>query len=175
LYLHDLDSKRSQDPWVLRVTDKLPSNFQNAGLLNLLLPQARFVHCHRNPVDNALSFWMHMRAGAPFVHDKGDIVFAFRQYMRLMEHWRNVLPPDRLLELRYESLVESQEPVTRSLVAFCGLDWDPACLAPERSHRTVSTASHWQARQPIYKTSIERWKRYEPWLGDFRELLESGS
>jgi hypothetical protein len=88
-----------------------------------------------------------------------------------MEHWRAVLPPDRLFEIDYEDLVADHEAVTRRLIAFTGLDWDDACLAPERNERTVTTASVWQARQPVYTTSVARWRRYEPWLGELRQLL----
>ena len=85
-----------------------------------------------------------------------------------MAHWREVLPPDRFTEVDYERLVEDREAETRRLVAFVGLDWDDACLAPEKNERSVKTASVWQARQPVYKTSVERWRRYEPWLGELR-------
>ncbi len=155
-----------------RVTDKLPQNTQNVGLLHALFPNARFVHCRRHPVDNCLSFYMNMFAGADYVHDKAQIVSTYREYARLMAHWRNVLPVDRLFELDYEELISNQETVTRNLVAFCGLEWDDACLRPEMNDRMISTASHWQARQPLYKGSVERWRNYEPWLGEFRELLE---
>jgi hypothetical protein len=98
-------------------------------------------------------------------------VFFYRQYERLMDHWRKVLPADRFTEVDYEALVDDREAETRRLVAFCGLEWDDACLAPERNERTVATASVWQARQPVYKTSVERWRRFEPWLGELRELM----
>ena len=100
-----------------------------------------------------------------------DLVFYYRQYERLMAHWRAVLPADRFLELRYEELIANPEPITRRLIAFCGLPWDDACLHPERNQRVVKTASKWQARQPVYRSSVDRWRRYEPWLGELRELL----
>jgi hypothetical protein len=88
-----------------------------------------------------------------------------------MEHWRRALPADRFTEVQYETLIADREAETRRLIAFCGLDWDEVCLAPERNRRTVNTASLWQARQPVYATSVERWRRYEPWLGELRTLL----
>jgi hypothetical protein len=88
-----------------------------------------------------------------------------------MEHWRRVLPADRFIEVEYERLIADREAETRRLVAFCGLDWDDSCLVPERNGRLVKTTSLWQARQPVYATSVERWRRYEPWLGELRELL----
>ena len=87
-----------------------------------------------------------------------------------MAHWREVLPPDRLVEVDYEALVADPEPHARRLIAACGLEWNDACLAPHLNTRTIKTASLWQARQPIYRTSVERWRRYEPWLGELREL-----
>ena len=82
-----------------------------------------------------------------------------------------MLPADFFTEVEYETLVADREAETRRLVAFCGLEWDDACLAPERNARRIKTASLWQARQPVYRTSLERWRRYEPWLGELRELL----
>jgi hypothetical protein len=87
-----------------------------------------------------------------------------------MAHWRAVLPPDRFIEVDYENLVADREPVTRRLISFTGLDWHDACLAPERNERVVTTRSLWQARHPVYTTSVARWRRYEPWLGELRQL-----
>ena len=88
-----------------------------------------------------------------------------------MEYWRRVLPADRFAEVEYEKLVSDREAETRRLIAFCGLDCDDACLQPQRNERAVKTASVWQARQPVYTGSVERWRRFEPWLGELRELL----
>ena len=82
-----------------------------------------------------------------------------------------MLPADRLFEVNYETLTADPEPLTRQMITFCELDWIGACLRPQDNARTVQTASHWQVRQPIYRSSIERWRRYEPWLGELRELL----
>jgi hypothetical protein len=92
-------------------------------------------------------------------------------YERLCAHWRRVLPPERFIEIDYEALVGDPEPIIRRLIAACGLEWDEACLRPERNGRVVRTASKWQARQPIYRTAVARWRAYEPWLGPLRELL----
>jgi tetratricopeptide (TPR) repeat protein len=159
-------------PEAKRVTDKNPYNFLWAGLIHTIFPQARIVHCRRHPVDTCLSIYTtHFGTEMDFANDRGDLVFYYRQYLRLMDHWRAVLPAGTLFELRYEDLIADPEPVSRELIAFCGLDWDPACLRPEANQRTVHTASIWQARQPIYRSSVERWRRYEPWLGELRELL----
>jgi hypothetical protein len=106
-----------------------------------------------------------------FVSDKGDLAFAYKQYARLMEHWSAVLPPDRFIDVDYENLVADREAVTRRLIAFTGLGRHDGCLAPERNERVVTTMSVWQARQPVYSTSVARWRRYEPWLDKLRQLL----
>jgi tetratricopeptide (TPR) repeat protein len=163
---------RRTGPAALRVTDKQPKNSEALGLIRLALPDARIVHCRRNPIDTCLSiFFADFAAGHEYAWDRGDLAFFYRQHERLMEHWARALPGDRFTEVQYESLIADREAETRRLIAFCGLDWDEACLAPERNERAVNTASVWQARQPVYATSVERWRRYEPWLGELRTLL----
>ena len=88
-----------------------------------------------------------------------------------MSHWKAILPAHQLLEVSYEDVIENREEVTRKMIDFAGLDWDNACLHHERNQRNVNTPSVWQVRQPIYKTSVERWRKFEPWLGEFSELL----
>ncbi len=162
---------RTIGPEALRVTDKMPFNFLWIGLVHLLLPRARIVHCRRNPVDTCLSMYQTQFAqNWGFASDRGDLAAYYRQYTRLMEHWRAVLPADRFVDVDYESATSDPEATARRLVAFCGLPWDPACLSPERNPDAVRTASKWQARQPIYRTSVERWRNYEAWLGELREL-----
>jgi hypothetical protein len=89
----------------------------------------------------------------------------------LLDHWRAVLPPDRWLDVHYEDVVADPQKAARRLIAFCDLAWDPACLRPQDNRDEVRTASSWQARQPIYQSSVERWRRYEPWLSELRNLL----
>jgi hypothetical protein len=89
-----------------------------------------------------------------------------------MDHWRGVLPADRFIEVDYEELTREPEPVIRRMIAACGLVWDEACLRPEANPRAVRTPSKWQTRQKIYRTSVARWRRYEPWLGPLRALVE---
>ncbi|MGA9869464.1 MAG: sulfotransferase, partial [Acetobacteraceae bacterium] len=163
---------RAIGPSAARVTDKLPFNFRRLGLLHMLLPGARIIHCRRNPIDTCLSIYsIPFKAKMDFVGSKANLAFSYQQYTRLMDHWRAVLPPDRFLEVEYERLISDREAETRRLIAFTGLEWDDACLRPERNERTVKTASAWQARQPVYASSVERWRHYEPWLGELRELL----
>ena len=157
----------------LRVTDKMPFSFLWLGLIHPALPNARIIHCRRHPVDICLSIYgtnFQMRRG--FFSTRGDLVFYYRQYQRLMELWRQVLPSDQFTEVVYEDLIADRETETRRLIEFCGLPWNDACLAPEQNRRVVKTASMWQVRQPVYTSSVARWKRYENWLGEFAELLE---
>ncbi len=155
-----------------RVTDKMPPNYRWIGAIHLGLPKAKIIHCRRNPVDTCLSIYT-TRFGdpPPYVLSRENIVFAYRQYERLMEHWRRVLPEGTMLELDYEELVADKDGATRRMIDYLGLPWSEACLHHEQSQRAVRTASIWQARQPLYSTSIARWKNYEPWLGEFAELI----
>ena len=163
---------RGIGPRALRVTDKMPFNFLWIGLIRALFPRARFVHCRRQPVDTCLSIYQtQFAAPLGFASTRGDLVSYFRQYERLMDHWRSVLPADRLLEVAYEDATRDPEGTARALVRFCGLPWDEACLRPERNAGAVKTANKWEARQPVYRTSVDRWRRYEPWLGELRSLL----
>ena len=163
---------RRAGPNAMRVTDKLPHNFMRIGLIHLAFPRARIIHCRRHPVDTCLSiYFTHFLRRTTFASHRSNLVFEYRLYERLMAHWRSVLPADRLLEVDYEALVADRETATRRLIEFCGLPWDPICLKPERNARVVRTASMWQARQPVYRSSVGRWRNYEPWLGELRELL----
>jgi tetratricopeptide (TPR) repeat protein len=159
-------------PTARRITDKMPHNFNTISLIRVVFPRARIIHCMRHPVDTCLSnYFQNFSRRMDFAYDRGDLVFYYRQYLRLMAHWRRVLPADRFLEIQYEDLVASPEPMTRQLIDFCGLEWDDACLSHERNRRPVRTASLWQARQPVYRTSVARWRKYRPWLGELEELL----
>jgi tetratricopeptide (TPR) repeat protein len=174
---HDLSGEylallRRIGPTAVRITDKQPFNLLFLGIIHLLLPKARIVQCRRHPVDTCLSiYFTYFKQAIAFATDKADLADAYQQYARLMDHWRAVLPPDRFLEIEYEDLIADREAVTRRLIAFSGLDWHDSCLQPERNQRAVVTASLWQARQPVYATSVGRWRHYEPWLGELRRLL----
>lgn len=153
------------------VVDKKPQNFLWAGLIHTVFPRARIIHCRRHPLDTCVSVVSNYFApGRSFSTEANDLVFYYREYERLMAHWRNVLPADRFLEIDYETLVTTPEPTIRQLIAFCGLDWEAACLHPEQNTRSVNTASLWQVRQPISAGSVGRWQRYGPWLGPLAAL-----
>ena len=154
------------------MTDKAPFNHIRLGLIHLLLPtraSSIAAAIRSTPACRCISRFSARGWISPGPRPTSSS--AYRQYARLMDHWRAVLPRERFIEVDYEELIADREAVTRRLIAFCGLDWDDACLSPERNERTVRTASLWQARQPVYATSVARWRRYEPWLGELRELL----
>jgi LPS sulfotransferase NodH len=162
-------------PKAARVTDKMPFNFLWAGLIHLAFPQSVIIHCRRAAVDTALSIHQtHFNPSVPFPTGGRELVAYFRNYRRLSDHWRSVLPPDRFIEVDYEDLTREPEPVIRRIIAACGLTWNDACLRPESNPRAVKTPSKWQTRQPIYRTSVARWRRYEPWLGPLRALVDDG-
>jgi len=169
-YLGEL---RAIAPKAARVTDKMPFNFIWAGLIHLAFPRAVIIHCRRAAVDTALSIHQtHFHPGLAFPTGGAELVAYFRSYQRLTDHWRSVLPADRFLEVDYENLTSAPEPVIRRIIAACDLPWHDACLRPESNPRAVKTPSKWQTRQPIYRTSVARWRRYEPWLGPLRALVD---
>ncbi len=157
---------------VARVTDKMPQNFQHLGLIAMLFPNARVVHCTRDPRSVGLSCYFHDFTGPEFAFtdNLAHIGFYYRHYRRLMTHWLGVLELP-ILELNYEDLVAGQETVTRKLIEFAGLPWDSRCLKFNTTRRIVNTASHAQVRRPIYKESLERFRIYETRLAPLLEEL----
>ena len=148
-----------------RITDKMPHNFEQVGLIALLFPNATIIHCKRDPIDNCLSCYMNAFSEAhAYNTDLSKLGRYYRAYDRLMKHWHKVLP-GRIFDSQYETLVEDQEGQSRKLIAHCKLFWDPACLSYTENERSVTTISRWQVRQPIYQTSMKRWKPYEKHLG----------
>lgn len=155
----------------LRVTDKMPNNYFLLGLIHTIFPNARIIHCRRNPADTCTSIYTTpFPRPLSYAHSPEAIVFYYKEYQRVMEHWRKVLPADRFLEVDYEKLVANPPLETQRMIKFCGLDWDDSCLHHYRNTGAIRTPSWWQARQPVYGTSKGRWRNYEPWLGAFREL-----
>jgi Flp pilus assembly protein TadD len=164
---------RAIAPKTARVTDKMPFNFLWAGLIHLAFPKATIIHCRRAAVDTALSIHQtFFHPALAFPTGGAELVSYFRSYQQIVEHWRRVLPRDRYVEVDYEELTRAPEPAIRRIIAACGLAWHDACLRPESNPRAVKTPSKWQTRQPIYRTSVARWRRYEPWLGPLRALVD---
>jgi tetratricopeptide (TPR) repeat protein len=156
------------------VVDKMPDNYLYLGLLAVLFPKARFIHCRRDLRDVAVSCWMTNFRHIRWSSDQGHIADRFQEYLRLMDHWRKVLPVE-MLEVDYEVTVADLEGVARRLIGFCGLEWEPACLAFHESRQPVRTASVSQVRQPIYKRSVARWKHYQVALRSLFSRLECTS
>jgi hypothetical protein len=165
---------RGFSPSASRVVDKDPFNFFWVGLIHLALPRAAIIHCRRSPIDTALSIHhTHFAPWRSFPTGGEDLVGYYRAYQRLMAHWREALPPGRMLEVDYEALTDAPEGVIREIIAYVGLDWDDACLRPQDNARVVRTPSRWQVRQPINRGSVERWRRYEPYLGPLAALVDA--
>jgi tetratricopeptide (TPR) repeat protein len=164
---------RAIAPTAARVTDKMPFNFLWAGMIHVAFPRAIIIHCRRAAIDTALSIHQtHFHPTMPFPTGGAELVAYFRGYQRLVDHWRSVLPSDRFIEVDYEDLTRAPEAAIRQIIAACGLAWNESCLHPESNPRAVKTPSKWQTRQPIYRTSVARWRRYEPWLGHLRALVD---
>ncbi|HEX4569032.1 MAG TPA: sulfotransferase, partial [Dongiaceae bacterium] len=163
---------RALAPAAGRITDKLPENYLNIGLIHLALPRARIVHVRREPLDVCVScFAINFFAGLPYTSDLGELGRVYRRYLELMAHWRRLLPAGAMLEVQYEEVVADLEGQARRLLHHCGLAWDPRCLAFHETQRSVRTASVNQVRQPLYRSSLERWRRYERHLGPLIEAL----
>jgi tetratricopeptide (TPR) repeat protein len=156
---------------VSRITDKMPDNVMLLGAIAVLFPRARIVICRRDLRDVCLSCYVqHFAAGLSWTNDLSDLGFRARQTERLVDHWRQVLPIP-VLEVRYEELVADLEGQSRRLIDFIGLEWDPACLTFHDTDRPVLTASQWQVRQPLYNTSVGRWRLYQERLTPLFEAL----
>lgn len=156
----------------VRVTDKMPSNFMLLGWLHAMFPNARFVHCRREPLDTCVScFTTLFNRGHEFSNDLEDLGRYYLLYLDMMSHWRGLLPADRLLELDYESLVSDPEPEVRRLLEFLGLPWAAECMNFGVTSKTVQTASVVQVRQPLYASSVGRWHHYESHLEPLRRVL----
>lgn len=163
---------QERDPTAQHITDKMPANFRYLGPIHMSLPNAKVVHVKRDPVDTCLSqFSKQFKRGQHFSYDLYELGRHYRDYHNLMKHWRAVLPVESFYEVQYEELVADTEVQARALIDYCGLEWNDDCLDFHKTKRSVRTASVTQVRQPIYKTSIERWRSYENHLGPLFEGL----
>ena len=144
-----------------RITDKLLTNYFFVGLINLLFPKAKVIHTRRDPVDTCLSgFTKLFKDDMPHSYDLGELGRYYGKYRELMEHWEKVLPEGVLISVDYEDVVADTEKEAKRLIAFLGLPWNDKCVDFHKSDRPVKTASVAQVRKPIYKTSVQRWKKY---------------
>jgi len=157
----------------LRVVDKQLQNFQHLGFIELLFPNARVIHCSRDPLDTCLSCYFQDFGDVvnqAYSYSIEDLGHYYRQYERYMTHWKSVcsLP---ILDVSYEEMVADQEAQTRRIIEFLGLDWDDQCLRFYELDPTVLTLSYDQVRQPMYASSSGRWKYYEKHIGPMRDAL----
>ncbi len=153
------------------VTDKMPQNFLHIGLIAALFPKARIVHCRRDPMDTCLScYFQNFAQGNAFARDLADIGAYYRDYRRLMDHWRSI-PSLKIVEVVYEALAADPEAASRRLLAELGLEWDEGCLAHHRAPGTVATASQWQVRQKVHDRAVGRWRAYRAHLEPLRQAL----
>jgi tetratricopeptide (TPR) repeat protein len=160
-------------PGAVRITDKMPKNFMHAGLIHLALPNAAIIHTVRDPVDTCLSSFSKLfTAEQNFTYDLGELGRYYRHYQALMAHWRRVLPPGRILDVRYEDVVADLEGQARRILAHCGLDWDERCLSFHKTVRPVLTWSATQVRQPIYASAVGRGRVHEEFLAPLLEELD---
>ena len=157
------------------VTDKMWQNFEYLGLIQLILPAARVIHCRRDPRDTGLSCFLQGFgvAGPPFSYSLPGIAHYYAQYLALMNYWQRTLALP-ILDLQYEELVTGPEAQIRRLLEFLGLEWEPACLEFHRNRRLVRTASSDQVRQPMYRSSVGRYRNYSAHLGEFFAALQAG-
>ena len=162
------------NPNAQRVIDKMPANFAYLGMIHAALPKARIIHMQRNPIDTCLSiYFQNFHIAHSYTNDLEDLAHCYTEYLRVMNHWRSVLPAGTLLDVPYEGLVDDQELWSRRIVEFVGLPWNPSCLEFHQTVRRVSTFSKWQVRQKISKASVERWRHYAPFVEPLMRLTES--
>jgi hypothetical protein len=167
-YLAELD-RHSRS--AARVVDKMPHNFLNLGFIALMFPKARVVHCRRDAIDNCVSIYTHrLNQSHGYSTDLKTLGLYYQEYRRLMDHWQKVVPL-KIFDLRYEQMIGEQESTSRRLIDFAGLQWNDACLSFHETERTIRTLSRWQVRQPLYSSSVKRWKKYEEFLGPLIEGL----
>ncbi len=160
-------------PGAAHITDKMPTNFICAGLIHLALPNAPIIHTVRDPVDTCLSSFSKLFTSEQnFTYDLAELGRYYRHYQALMAHWHRVLPPGRILDVRYEDVVADLEGQARRILGHCGLDWDERCLSFHKTVRPVLTWSAAQVRQPIYTSAVGRWRVYEEFLAPLLAELD---
>jgi hypothetical protein len=159
-------------PGERHVTDKRPDNFLYIGLIKSLFPNARIVHTTRDALDNCLSvYFLHLDHSMGYALDLTDTAHYYRQYRRLMAHWKALYGED-ILDFDYDAFVRKPRPAVERLLAFCGLDWEEGCMSFHRVQNAVKTASVWQVREPLYQRSSGRWRNYARHLAPLRADLD---
>ncbi len=166
-----LSTIHSITPEHTRIVDKMPQNYLHLGLIRQLFPNAYIIHCRRNPLDTCLSCYFRLfSSGHEYTNDLATLGNYYIQYERLMMHWKNTLKIP-MLEVCYDDLVQDQENQSRKLLAYCNLEWDEQCLNFHRTQRPVLSASYDTVRKPIFRDSLEKWKRYRHHIHPLMEIL----
>lgn len=169
-YLNKIKSL-SNNQNTLRITDKMPANFMLLGYIKILFPNARIIHCKRHPLDSCLSiYFQQFLSRHQYAFDLENIGYWYKDYLRLMAHWQELFGPD-IYHVEYDDTVNKLEETARSMIDYCGLEWDDNCLEFHKTRKNVKTASEWQVRQPIYKTSLARWQHYDKHIGVLKEIF----
>lgn len=160
-------------PDALRVVDKAPLNFDHLGVIHSVFPNARIIYMRRDPIDTCLScYFQQFSTALNFTMDLSDLTHYYKEHHRIMAHWRAVLPTGTILDVPYAELVADPAGWTRRMLNFVGLEWDERCLDFYKTQRRVATASSWQVRQKIYKSSVERWRNYEKFIRPLLSLRD---
>jgi tetratricopeptide (TPR) repeat protein len=177
LRLREMGRKYLDRVWKLApdaryITDKLPMNFRYLGLIHLMFPNAKIIHAMRDPMDCCFSCYaLHFTEPHDYAYDMETLGRYYLRYQKFMQHWHGVLPPGRILDVHYEEMVGDLEGQVRRLLDYLELPWEPACLEFHANRRVVQTASLGQVRQPIYSSSIARWKHFEKHLVPLAEMF----
>lgn len=154
-----------------RIVDKLPDNYVNVGLISILFPNATIIHAIRDPLDTCLSCYFQNFTNVRWACDLELIGQKYRFYREVMAYWHSVLPEGKILDVHYERLIEDREIESRRMIEGCGLQWDSNCLNFHQQDGVVKSASLWQVRQPIYRSSVRRWKNYASHVGELANSL----
>lgn len=163
---------KARNKKALRITDKMPANYFHIGLIHLAMPEAKIIHVNRNPLDTCISCFTRLFShNQNSTYDLKELGSYYRNYKNMIDHWHEVLPKGSFYDICYEDLVADTETEAKKLIEYCDLEWDDACLEFHKNTRNIRTASVTQVRQPIYNTSIERWRKYEKYLAPLLEGL----
>ena len=168
----ELASARDKSGTAKRITDKMPGNYMNIGLIALMLPNAKIIHCCRDAMDTCLSnYKQNFMVGQYWSYDLEEMGKEYLRYLDLMKYWHEQFP-GRILDINYEDTVDNLEEQARKLIDYIGLEWNDACLEPHKQKRAVLTASKSQVTKPVYKTSVQKWKRYEKQMQPLADILK---
>ena len=154
--------------------DKAPLNFRWIGFISLIFPNSKIIHCKRNAMDICWSNYKNTFASKlmNYTYDFNDLAIFYKAYEKLMKFWKSDIK-NNIFDLVYEDLINNKVTQTKELLKFCGLDWDKNCLDFHKNKKSVSTASLAQVRQPLYNSSVHKWKNYSDELSELKRLLES--